>query len=93
MRNPSDAAVAASVATLLGIVAFFLVGKIVFLYSVWLAPALGPVLLGAGALGAGWLAVRGCRSARGFGAGMLVGWLLLAFWTSGMSVFGLTVQP
>ncbi len=93
MRHPSDAAVAASVAALLGIVAFFLVGKIVFLYSVWLAPALGPVLLGAGALGAGWLAARGRRSARGFGAGMLVGWLLLAFWTSGMSVFGLAFQP
>ena len=80
-------------AGLFGILVFFLVGWEVFVYSVFLAPVWGPVLLGAGALGGLWLAVRGRRSAKGFGAGMLVGWLLLAFWTSGMSVFGLGFQP
>lgn len=93
MRSRFDNVVAAASGVLLGIVVFFLVGQQVFAYSMFLAPALGPVLLGGAALGAGWLVVRGRRSVKGFGAGMLVGWVLLAFWTSGMSVFGLAFQP
>jgi hypothetical protein len=92
-RSRFDKVVAAAIAFLFGVLAFFLVGREVFVYSVFLAPAWGPVLLGAGALGGLWLAVRGRGSARGFGTGLLVGWLLLAFWTSWMSVFGLGFQP
>lgn len=81
-----DTAVATSMAALFGILAFFLVGAEVFTWTVLFVPALAPTLLGVAVLGGGWLAVRGRRSARGFGAGMIVGWVLLAFWTSGMSV-------
>jgi hypothetical protein len=73
-------------ATLFGVLAFFLVGAEVFTWTVLFVPALAPALLGVAALGGGWMAVRGRRSARGFGVGMLVGWGLLALWTSGMSV-------
>lgn len=81
-----DTTVAVTTAAALGVIAFFLVGMQVLAYSLWLAPALGPVLLGAAALGGAWLVARGRPSARGFGAGMLVGWVLLAFWSSGWSL-------
>jgi hypothetical protein len=81
-----DAVVATTMATAFGTLAFFLVGAEVFTWTVLFVPVLGPVLVGAAGLGGVWLAVRGRRSAKGFGAGMIVGWVLLAFWTSGMSV-------
>lgn len=81
-----DTVVATSMATVFGIIAFFLAGAEVFTWTVLFVPALAPALLGVAALGGVWLAVRGRRSAKGFGAGMVVGWVLLALWTSGMSV-------
>lgn len=81
-----DTTVAVSIAVVVGGVAFFLVGMEVLLYSLWIVPVLGPVLLGVGALGGGWLVARGRPSAKGLGAGMVVGWVLLAFWSSGWSL-------
>ncbi|HEX6359878.1 hypothetical protein [Actinophytocola sp.] len=81
-----DDVVAVSVAVVCGGLAFFLVGMQVFAYSVWVALWLGPLLLGVGVVGGVLMVVRGRRSARGFGVGMVVGWVLLALWTSGMSV-------
>jgi hypothetical protein len=86
MRSRFDVTVAVAVAVAVGIVAFFLAGMVVVVFSILLAPFLGPVLVSAAALGAVWLVVRGGPSAKGFGTGMLVGWVLLAFWSSGMSI-------
>jgi hypothetical protein len=87
-----DDVVAVSMAVVLGVAAFFLVGMEVFAYALWVGYWLGPLLLGVGALGGVLMVVRGRRSARGFGAGMVVGWVLLALWTSGMSVGLYSVQ-
>jgi hypothetical protein len=81
-----DHVVAVGMAGVFGVIAFFLVGMEVFAVTVWVAVWLGPVLVWAGAVGGLLMVVRGRRSARGFGSGMLVGWGLLALWTSGMSV-------
>jgi hypothetical protein len=86
MRSRFDTAVAVSVAAVLGTVGFFVVGMEVFVWTVLLVPVLAPVLVSVAALGGVWLVVRGDPSAKGFGGGMLVGWVLLALWTSGMSV-------
>ncbi|TDV50934.1 hypothetical protein [Actinophytocola oryzae] len=81
-----DVGVAVVIAGLFGVLAFVLVGFEVFSVLLFVVPVGAPLFLGAAALGGAWLAVRGRRSARGFGAGMVVGWVLLAFWSSGLSI-------
>ncbi|WP_158895036.1 hypothetical protein [Amycolatopsis anabasis] len=81
-----EIAVAAAVAAAVGILAFVLVGMEVFAVALLTLPAAGPVLLDAAALAGVWLAVRGRRTAKGFGAGLVIGCVLLAVLTSGASV-------
>ena len=85
MQNRFDTAVAVTVAAVFGVVAFFLVGMEVFVWTVLFVSWLAPVVLAVGALGGGWLVVRGGPSAKGFGAGMVVGWVLLGLWTGGFT--------
>jgi hypothetical protein len=80
-----EIAVATGVAVPLGAVAFLLVGMEVFAVSVFTVPVLGPLVLAVAAIGGGWLAVRGRRAAKGFGAGAVLGWVSLALWTAGGS--------
>jgi hypothetical protein len=81
-----DAVVALVVAGAVGVLAFFLVGMEVLLWTLLVVPYLGALLLWGTAAGALWLMLRGRASAKGFGGGMLVGWVLLALWSSGMSL-------
>jgi hypothetical protein len=71
-----------------GIAAFFLVGVVALVF----APVAGsavlvviPALLYAAAAAGAWFLVRGGLAAKGFGAGVLIGWVLLAVWSSGLS--------
>jgi hypothetical protein len=43
------------------------------------------VVLDAAAVGGGWLIARGRWPVKGFGAGVVVGWGLLALWSGGIS--------
>ena len=81
-----DVVVGVGVAVAFGVLGFFLVGMEVLAYSLWLVPVLGPLSLGVGAIGGVWLIARGGPSKKGFGVGMLVGWVLLAVWSGGLSV-------
>lgn len=87
-REPgrAEVGVAVAAAIALGAVGFAVVGFAVFAATVFLLPGLGPALLAAGAVAGGWLALRGRRWGRGFGFGMLLGWVALAAWTSGATV-------
>ncbi|MFC4852308.1 hypothetical protein [Actinophytocola glycyrrhizae] len=44
-----------------------------------------PVVLDVAAVGGGWLVARGGLPAKGFGAGVLTGWALLALLSAGAS--------
>ena len=87
-----EVGVAVAVAAAFGILTSVLVGMVVIAVTVWILPSLGPALLGAAALAGMWLMARGGRSAKGFGLGLLIGWALLAVWTSGASV-GFDIEP
>jgi hypothetical protein len=81
-----DNVVAVTMATIFGALGFWFIGFELFAYTLFVLPALAPILLGVAAVIGGWFAVRGRRSARGFGAGMVIAWVLLAFWSSGLTL-------
>jgi hypothetical protein len=85
-RSRLDAVVAGATATVFGVLAMVLAGATVFVSTVLVAPGLAPVPPAAGALAGVWLAARRTGSARGFGVGLVTGWVLLALWTSGASL-------
>lgn len=81
-----DGVVETVTSVIFGVLAFFLVGSEVFVWTVLFLPILAPVVLGVAVLGSVWLLRMSRRTAKGFGLGMIIGWVLLAFWTSGASV-------
>lgn len=83
-----EVAVACAVSVPLGIAALIITG----MAAVVVVPVTGfavlvaiPVLLYLAAAGGAWLLVRGELPAKGFGAGVLIGWVLVALWSSGAS--------
>ncbi len=80
--------VAYAVSVPFGVAALFLFGVVALAF----APVAGsavlvviPALLYAAASAGVWFLVRGTLAAKGFGAGVLLGWVLLAVWSSGLS--------
>ncbi|GAB1513459.1 hypothetical protein JCM33774_55010 [Actinophytocola sp. KF-1] len=86
--TPFEVGVAAVVSVPFGVASLFVGGLVAFLVLPMTASAMLvvlPALLYAAAAAGVWLLVRGGLAAKGFGAGVLVGWVLLAFWSSGLS--------
>ncbi|XVV07510.1 hypothetical protein ACQPW3_19870 [Actinosynnema sp. CA-248983] len=81
-----EVAVARVLATVFGVLVFVLAGMQVFGIALFIAPVAAPAVLFAAALGGGWLAVRGRPSLRAFGTGLVLGWALLAVWSSGSTL-------
>jgi NO-binding membrane sensor protein with MHYT domain len=81
-----EVAVACAVSVPLGIAALIITG----MAAVVVVPVIGftvaiPVVLYLAAAGGAWLLVRGELPAKGFGAGVLIGWALVALWSAGAS--------
>ncbi|MEU6148973.1 hypothetical protein ABZ816_03140 [Actinosynnema sp. NPDC047251] len=85
-----EVGVAVVIAACFGVFVSAVAGFEVFAIALFMLPvvgyALGAALLLAMALTGAWCAVRGRRSWRGFGVGLVVGWVLLAVWTSGLTL-------
>ncbi|MFI7672731.1 hypothetical protein [Actinophytocola sp. NPDC049390] len=83
-----DVGVACAVSVPFGIAALFLVGLVAFFLLPVTGPAMlvvVPALLYVAAAAGVWLLVRGSLASKGFGAGVLTGWVLFAIWSSGLS--------
>lgn len=80
--------VACAVSVPFGIASLFVAGLVALVALPMTAVAMLvalPALLYAAAAAGVWFLVRGGLPAKGFGAGVLVGWVLLAVWSSGLS--------
>ncbi len=83
-----EVGVATAVSVPFGIVSLFVGGLVAFVALPMTEAAMLvvlPALLYAAAAAGVWFLVRGRLAAKGFGAGVLIGWVLLAVWSSGLS--------
>lgn len=83
-----EVVVACVVSVPFGIAALFVAGLAAFVllpFAGWAVLVVIPGLLYAAAAAGVWFLVRGRLAAKGFGAGVLIGWVLLAVWSSGVS--------
>lgn len=83
-----EVGVACAVSVPLGVAAIFVLGMatLVLVPGAGVVTLIGiAVVLDVAAVGGGWLIARGGVPAKGFGAGVVAGWGLLALWSGGIS--------